>query len=58
MVKRGLSPFSPSRHYVAIVRRARLFIVPVRAATPSKYRDEISFRGEGYDTLGVTIVEA
>jgi hypothetical protein len=33
----------------------RLFTVSVRAATPSKSRDEISVRGEGYDTPSVTI---
>jgi hypothetical protein len=34
----------------------RLFIVPVRAATPSKSRDEIFVRGEGCDTPSVTVV--
>jgi hypothetical protein len=33
----------------------RLFAVPVRAATPSKSRVEISVRGEGCDTTNVTI---
>ncbi len=34
----------------------RLFVVPVRAATPSKSRDEISVMGEGCDTTSVTVV--
>jgi hypothetical protein len=34
----------------------RLFNVSVRAATPSKSQDEISVRGEGYDTPSVIIV--
>jgi hypothetical protein len=33
----------------------QLFIVSVRAATPSKSRDEISVRGEGCDSPSVTI---
>jgi hypothetical protein len=33
----------------------RLFAVPVRAATPSKSREEISVRGEGCDTPRVTV---
>jgi hypothetical protein len=33
----------------------RLFAVPVRAATPSKSRGEISVRGEGCDTPSVTV---
>jgi hypothetical protein len=33
-----------------------LFTVFVRAATPSKSRDEISIRGEGCDTPSVTVV--
>jgi hypothetical protein len=33
----------------------RLFVVPVRTATPSKSRDEISVRGEGCDTPSTTI---
>jgi hypothetical protein len=32
-----------------------LFAVPVRAATPSKSRGEISVRGEGCDTPSVTV---
>jgi hypothetical protein len=31
------------------------FVVSVRTATPSKSRDEISVRGEGYDTPSVTV---
>jgi hypothetical protein len=34
----------------------QLFTISVRAATPSKSRDEISVRGEGYDTPSVTVV--
>jgi hypothetical protein len=34
----------------------QLFVVSVRAATPSKSRDEISIRGEGCDTPSVTVV--
>jgi hypothetical protein len=34
----------------------QLFIVSVRAATPSKSQDEISVRGKGCDTLSVTVV--
>jgi hypothetical protein len=34
----------------------RLFVVSVRAATPSKSRDEISVTGEGCDTPSVTVV--
>jgi hypothetical protein len=33
----------------------RLFVVPIRPATPSKSRDEISVRGEGCDTPSVTV---
>jgi hypothetical protein len=33
----------------------RLFAVPVRAATPSKSRGEISVRGEGRDTPSVSV---
>jgi hypothetical protein len=33
----------------------QLFAVSVRAATPSKSRDEISVRGEGCDTPSVTV---
>jgi hypothetical protein len=33
----------------------QLFTVSVRAATPSKSRDEISVRGEGCDTPSVTV---
>jgi hypothetical protein len=33
----------------------RLFVVSVRAATPSKSRDEFSVRGEGCDTPSVTV---
>jgi hypothetical protein len=32
-----------------------VFIVSVRATTPTKSRDEISVRGEGYDNPSVTI---
>jgi hypothetical protein len=34
----------------------RLFIVPIRVATPSKSQGKISIRGEGYDTPSVTVV--
>jgi hypothetical protein len=34
----------------------QLFVVPVRTASPSKSRDEISVRGEGCDTPSVTVV--
>jgi hypothetical protein len=34
----------------------QLFAVSVRAATPSKSRDEISVRGEGCDSPSVTVV--
>jgi hypothetical protein len=33
----------------------QLITVPVKAATPSKYRGEISVRWEGCDTLDVTV---
>jgi hypothetical protein len=33
----------------------QLFIVSVRAATPSKSQDKISVRGEGCDTPSVTV---
>jgi hypothetical protein len=33
----------------------RLFVVPVRTASPSKSWDQISVRGEGYDTPSVTV---
>jgi hypothetical protein len=33
----------------------QLFTISVRAATPSKSRDEISVRGEGCDTPSVTV---
>jgi hypothetical protein len=33
----------------------QLFVVFVRAATPSKSQDEISVRGEGCDTPSVTV---
>jgi hypothetical protein len=33
----------------------KLFAVSVRAATPSKSRDEISVRGEGCDTSSVIV---
>jgi hypothetical protein len=33
----------------------QLFTVSVRAAAPSKSRDEISVRGEGSDTPSVTV---
>jgi hypothetical protein len=33
----------------------QLFTVSIRAATPSKSQDEISIRGEGCDTPGVTV---
>jgi hypothetical protein len=36
----------------------QLFVVSVRAATPSKSPHEISVRGEGCDTPSVTIVAA
>jgi hypothetical protein len=56
MGKHGFPSFSPSRLRLTIVRSVRLFAVPVRAAAPSKSRDEISVRGEGYDTPGGTVV--
>jgi hypothetical protein len=34
----------------------RLFSVPIRTATPSKSRVEISVSGEGCDTPSVTVV--
>jgi hypothetical protein len=34
----------------------RLFTVPVRTFLLYKYRDEISFKGEGCDTPSVTVV--
>jgi hypothetical protein len=34
----------------------QLFVVSVRAATPSKSWDEIPVRGEGCDTPNVTVV--
>jgi hypothetical protein len=54
--KRGLPSFSRSRLHVAIVRNVRLLAVPVRTASPSKSQDKISVKGEGCDTLGVTVV--
>jgi hypothetical protein len=33
----------------------QLFVVSVRAATPSKSQDDISVRGEGCDTPSVTV---
>jgi hypothetical protein len=36
----------------------RLFAIFVRVTTPSKSRDEISVRGEGFDTPTITIVVA
>jgi hypothetical protein len=33
----------------------QLFAVSIRAATASKSRDEISVRGEGYDTPSATV---
>jgi hypothetical protein len=33
----------------------RQFIVPIRAATPSKSEGKISVRGEGCDTPSVTV---
>jgi hypothetical protein len=38
------------------MRNVRLFTIPVRTAFPSESQDEISIRGEGCDTPGVTIV--
>jgi hypothetical protein len=35
------------------MRSVRLFVVPIRAAAPSKSRDAISVRGEGCDTADV-----
>jgi hypothetical protein len=34
----------------------RLFVIPIRAATPFKSRVKISIRGEGCDTPSVTVV--
>jgi hypothetical protein len=34
----------------------QLFIVSIRAATPSKSRGEISIRGDGCDTPRVTVI--
>jgi hypothetical protein len=48
--------FSPPGLCVAIVRNVRLFVVPVRTASPSKSWDEIFVRGEGCDTPDVTAV--
>jgi hypothetical protein len=33
----------------------QLFVVSIRAATPSKPRDEISVRGEGCDTSSAIV---
>jgi hypothetical protein len=33
----------------------QLFVVSVRAATPSKSRSKISVRGEVYDTPSITV---
>jgi hypothetical protein len=47
---KDLPPFSPSRLRVAMLENVRLFVVPVRTASPSKSQDEISIWGEGCDT--------